>query len=350
MAWRRTFSTATAVSNAILFKALRRSLPCISLACDQCSVCFGAAYALQWKLGVTAEMLSDASHRDSNDLLAALRESGPWLECVLLLSLRSKVNFGPWLGAAFLRQLESAAERFQQIRGLNCPLFSSFLDAIAHDRDQPASAVGDTKWVAAVFAELASDKVCRRKGPFLQLCRWMSWIDCIEYWDDCWHLRLVLMLFWAMSEGLVVSSDGVADLTIKSLAPPAAGGARHKMRESREKGKLAEMRGRGKNGLHAAMLVLQILGLQRIARIMCVVCDHRRAWHGWQATHVPVESAHEFFRDQASGECLAPLFGSFRTMSEQSHHRRCGFVMDLADLPAEDGEANPVLDEECELM
>ena len=120
------------------------------------------------------------------------------------MSLPSKVNFGPWMGAAFLKQVGLTVDRVKATQTSQSELFTSFLPAIAHDHCLDPSVVGDQSWVDRMFEKLTISQNCRLKGPDMQLCRWMSWIDCIDYWDDCWHLRLCLMMYWAIDEGLVV--------------------------------------------------------------------------------------------------------------------------------------------------
>jgi len=326
--------------------------PVLSIATDQASVCCSAYYAMQRKFGLTVEMINDASHRVSNDLLGALKAGGPWYECIMLLSIHAKVNYGPWQGEAFLRQLGNTAERIRATVSGQDPLFTALLPAIARDQCKEPSIIGDPNWCQEMFAKLLGDKTCRLKGPCIQLCRWMSWIDCIDYWDDSWHLRLCLMQFWALNEGLRVVDQASETLTAGELAASIPGQARMTMRESKEKGRIAEMRQKGKNGLHAAMFVLQIPCLQTLARMISVTCSPHRSWHGWQAKHVrSVESSHQFFREQASGTCLGPMFEVFRCMHLHANVSKCGFLVDRGEAPegplAPDA---PWLQEESESM
>jgi len=115
------------------------------------------------------------------------------------------------------------------------------------------------------------------------------------------------MQFWALNEGLGVEDQGSRSLSASSLAASVPGKARQTMRESKEKGRIAEMRQKGRNGMHAAMYVLQTPCLQSISRIISIACTPHKLWHGWQAKHVrSIGSSHKFFIDQASGSCPAP--------------------------------------------
>ena len=78
--------------------------PTLSMVNDQHSVCHGAGYALRGFFNLYQESLFDISHRAHNDILTALKASGPWWESLLLESIHAKVNYGPWLGAAWLSQ------------------------------------------------------------------------------------------------------------------------------------------------------------------------------------------------------------------------------------------------------
>jgi hypothetical protein len=95
------------------------------------------------------------------------------------LSLPHKVNFGPWEGAGFSKRWAATADMVLATLASGSELFTSFLPAIAHDRFKDPSCVGDAEWVEGVFQKLCGDMVARVKGPYLELCWWMSWIDCV---------------------------------------------------------------------------------------------------------------------------------------------------------------------------
>ena len=121
----------------------------------------------------------------------------------------------------------------------------SLLPDILRDQGLPQEAAGDTRVVQGLWKEVTSPKVCKLKGPCLQMSRWMSSIDCVAYWDPVRTMRSVLMLFWCMVTGLHVFDVETRTYISKSLSTFAPGMARQTLNQSSLKGAVAAMRHMG---------------------------------------------------------------------------------------------------------
>ena len=147
------------------------------VAARQHSVGTCAATFMDQKLHLAVECFWGPPHRTWNSDKNGLTESGSW-EVVLLYGFPCNVNYGPWLGKAWLGKLKEAREEYgQHLGSVNCPVVLSLLPLLARYRQDDAC-MTDPGWVQARWEDICNHPVLSTTGPHFTLCRWYSWDDC----------------------------------------------------------------------------------------------------------------------------------------------------------------------------
>ena len=312
--------------------------PVLSVLSDQASVCFNAGYALRRKFNLAQEQPMETSHRCQNDLLGALKAGGPFWEAISLFYVVSKVNYGPYEGAAFLQILNEVSAKFKQQVARDSVAFTAFLSGMAYDKNLPADIVGDPEFQQECWVGLEDDRVCKLKGPALQPARWGAILDCLEYWLPIWHQRLCLCVFWCLLEGLPLLKTKDAP-TMPELRPPVSHtgprGGRLPLRESAQRGIVKRVKDKGKNGLHSATLVLCMSDVNRVLRMVQKACKHHRQELGRHRRDVrSIRDSNLFFAEMAAGKkSVAPIVYTFEELTNKDTLHYCGFVFDFERYP-----------------
>jgi hypothetical protein len=221
--------------------------PSLFAATDQATVCLSSMCYARYQLRLMAEHIPDPSHRAHNDLSDALKATRPFWDVILLLGIPANVNYGPWQGAGFWRQVQETTEnrlRDAQDPMLD-PLYASLLPRILHDKGDPPECLGSTEWLHETWSELGGSVLSSSKGPKLALCRWMSALECITYWDKFFHQRVFLLMVWGLTMDYVSADPASTKIVLSKLRKPEAGAEKKEtMRESNLKSQIQSMRSR----------------------------------------------------------------------------------------------------------
>lgn len=302
----------------------------LTVAIDQCSVGWSAVICLMYALRLRVVPIFDPSHRCWNDVELAIGSSNLW-DVILLVTLLLNLNYGPWEGAGWWRELQEAGTAYMKAVGdWWCPAFRHFLKSIARDRGEEHM-LGDESWVQSVWAELCS-VATNCKGPKVALCRWMQWLDSFRWLDPMWHSRTLVMLYWGLSLGHVTGSFETKVLKLQGLQTPAENHGHQTMKavEATQK----QVRDLGKNTLHVALLLHMEPTLQRRARIIVTVAAPIRAWFTQQAKTLNNSGAIRlWYCQQASGAGLDSLLDVFAVMRQPKLLNYMGFTTSLSQLP-----------------
>ena len=144
--------------------------------------------------------IKDPSHREWNDVKEALKQAGMW-QLILETTFTWNQPYGPWEGASWFK---SHVEAFQQVeligKGTQCPVLQFLADRIAADRGQ-VRALGEG------FSDdsemLLEESDFQNKGRKISLTRWFDWATAAAVNLPRWHSKLYLLLYQAISLGLI---------------------------------------------------------------------------------------------------------------------------------------------------
>jgi hypothetical protein len=323
----------------------------LALPIDQCGIGLCGCSFMKHVLGLQVQEVYDASHRAHNDVKLGFFRAGVY-SVVLMTAVPFSIYYGPWQDAAWWRQAQGAAAEFvKQADPLTDPLFLAFLPAIAREMGE-ADRVSDPAFAREVFNGILSSRAVETKGPRLQLCRWMAWRHCFLFWDKVWSLRALIFVYWGISLGYIDGSFSAKSLRLKALVPDKASTSQCTMREMKQR--VSQVRDEAKNQMHVATLLLCLPGLHQKCRILAKTSEAICNWHSAQSSGVrSVDSSRSWFLEQARGEGVASLVGTWRVLSDMGDLQYMQFIVQRGDLPlhfltasANDTESHPQVLEE----
>lgn len=237
---------------------------------------------------------------------------------------------------------------------MECPLLRENLRAIAEERGE-LHLLGDPAYPQNMLDMMLDPdgRVVGTRGPRLNLTRWMSWFDCISYWWGLCNMRLVVLLYWGLTTGVLTQCPGSCILKLagsgKASKPESAAAS---MREANAATR--NLYDASKNQLHVGLVVLMDPSLLRRQRIAFWVCAGVRKWHGDQRKALKcAESVLHFYRDQAASQAYyEPLYHAFGVFQQTEALRSMKFVTSLADLPRDHGidDGHPMVRSEVAAM
>jgi hypothetical protein len=103
---------------------------------DQHSVGWSGGHFLLYHEQLRLALLMDPSHRCARDLNLAYSDADCW-GSILLMSSCWNLNFGPWNGSKWHKELASVANTHSRTHtAATCSLFQSMLAAMSRDRDE----------------------------------------------------------------------------------------------------------------------------------------------------------------------------------------------------------------------
>lgn len=150
----------------------------LSVVADQCVVGVSAMTYADQVLGIKAGLIAGMPHRrwNSEKTRSLPAEGGGRSSSPQFFN----VGYGPWLSASWAGALNAARAEMSQVAGVDCPLLTALLPAIARDKGMPDKA-HDPSFRARVWAEISdSTGPLARKGPRMNMCRWYGWWDCFD--------------------------------------------------------------------------------------------------------------------------------------------------------------------------
>lgn len=254
------------------------------VAADQCSVGMTALTYMDRVLNLRVEAMWDPFHRYWNNEKLGISHA-KWWDVVLLFACPFNINFGPFSGAGWLNQLQGCLREYaSSIGNSDDPLFRRFLPAIAKDRKEE-HLLGDERWVAERWASIEAGDAFATKGPKMAFCRWASFYDCFVHFDASYHSRLLGMVCWGLNEGILKQDMESLALRIEGLyrATPNPD-SRSPMHDVAHQVK--DIRSKGNNQLHIALLILLIPDLQKKGRILVTLMEAARSWHSLSVRHM----------------------------------------------------------------
>jgi hypothetical protein len=159
--------------------------------------------------------IKDPSHREWNDVKEALKQAGMW-QLVLETTFTWNQPYGPWEGASWFKSHQEAFRQVTMIgKGTQCPVLQFLADRIAADRGQ-VRALGEG------FSDdsemLLEESDFQNKGRKISLTRWFDWATAAEVNLPRWHSKLYLLLYQAISLGLIRNISEIGGLEGKKPA------------------------------------------------------------------------------------------------------------------------------------
>ena len=139
----------------------------------------------------------------------ALKQAGMW-QLVLETTFTWNQPYGPWEGASWFRAHKEAFKQVAQIgKGTQCPVLQFLADRIAADRGQ-VRALGEG------FSDdseiLLEEDDFQNKGRKISLTRWFDWATAAAVNLPRWHSKLYLLLYQAISLGLIRNISEIGGL------------------------------------------------------------------------------------------------------------------------------------------
>ena len=222
--------------------------------------------------------LFDTSHRLWNDCQAALRSSGLWHYCLLMVICLNLDN-GPWDGAKWWEELKQGASEYSAVSTASCPVFQKFLPAISEEMGLDEHDLLDPNRVAEVHAEIGS--VFARKVAKVGMSRWFQFTDSAREFTKLWSRRLVITVFMVMMLGST-TKDALSKvmnvkIPIRSEADDVEKSTTKDDREEIRRARLA-----CKNTMEFTLAMLSKRELYRVMVIIARSCQAVREQHSSQ--------------------------------------------------------------------
>ena len=263
--------------------------PCLHLVSDQGPVGSPAWFWLCSQTNVRATKSLDWQHLVWNLCQNCLKRQGLW---PVILEYTVAMNFfhSPFGGDGFWNVFSAAgAQMFRDLDSKN-PLFNYFYSHIAYEMGSQGLEYPSDTHQAQLWNELSQSPFLSKKGDYVRLGRWMSWMREFGRREKHWSGVLLILVFVGVAQGYwnnylasPLFSDTVLDPPDDE---PSSSGAQRETRE-REGGpqtvkeadeQLQKLRRQCKNTL---MLVIHILCNQlhyRLARMIFCVYHPVQIW------------------------------------------------------------------------
>ena len=171
---------------------------------DEHSVGLAAGYFMRRYMHMHQVTISDESHRINNDIWGGVRAQGQWFTMMCLRSVDFNVNYGPWQGNAFWRQIQGAMAKHRDgFSPSECIIFQRLLPLMARDQGVSAIDMGSSEFVQQQWVAVHEGPATQSLGPKMNFTRWGSWFDCRSYWDPYHHQRLCALQIWGLELGFL---------------------------------------------------------------------------------------------------------------------------------------------------
>ena len=122
----------------------------------------------------------DVFHMFWRAILNSVKDAG--LRGVLLLvGICHNLAYGPWQGCAWFEQICEGALDYFETAGPSCPLFRRLLPRILKERGRGDEVLTEAE-IREVWESMKDEDFLRAKGPRMQISRWISWMQCEEWW------------------------------------------------------------------------------------------------------------------------------------------------------------------------
>ena len=289
----------------------------------------GTSFLQQPTWSISMDLLMDPPHRFWNTDKLGLLQAGAW-EAVLLTTIPYSINEGPWHSSGFLRQLVGSLEQYLVASDPHTDrLLQSLLPKIARDLGKEEE-LGTPAFLTFVVRLVENSPELRTKGEVLALCRWFSWVKAHEHWQPFYHLRLFVMLLWAMSVGLLTKRTEDVSLTLAAVPSQHPEDTKETMRE--QQAKQNRVRSKGKNMLHTSLLILLNPLVHKKANVVYWLLQDMKTFHGLQvqACETPAGNA-RWSVDMAGGAFAKPVLGAWSLLSNLKALRQSGFACSRTD-------------------
>ena len=203
---------------------LLKPQPTLSVVIDQGSDGWSTMYYVLYKLKLRAILKFDIFHREHNDVSGAVKASGMWSSCILS-GMVHNVNYGPWEGHKWFRQLLTGAQAYFSLAGPDDPLFKMLMSFVARDKGVDMGQFENHDEACDfLFAALRDGSCWDKKGPRTAFRRWFSWYGSQAWHDQFWHSRLLVILYLGLQMGVYTSIETLPTetSTLASAARTAA--------------------------------------------------------------------------------------------------------------------------------
>ena len=314
--------------------------------------------------------IRDIFHRQWNDVMNAIKAAGLWW-AVLLTSVAFNLPYGPWQGSAWFGKLQEGAAHLLEHSPSGSKLTDALYAAMCNDRgEEPTGAAAHRK---QVLRDNLRGKAFERKGPRVALKRWFSWLQAAAWHDECWHSRLLVILFLGMksrvyksaadtpyfggaegkfggaAEQVESSDDETKDAKEAAKVPAAAKaasskapshpedeGAAEDRRVATGNVEVAALRKKCKNTLYVAAAALSTSGLQRQVRLITALANPLYDVHAENARDARAPPDVLFYYvSMAKGVWVEPLRKVCRLLTDAATLRDlgCETVLDRLNKP-----------------
>jgi hypothetical protein len=310
--------------------------PILTLAIDQGSDGWCAAYYLMMAKQCGLLLCKDTSHRIWNDTWLAIEHSELKLIFLLLIVVLNS-DHGPWKDARWLQTAREGAQAYAAVGGPDDPLFQRHVHQIIEEMGlQHRSDEGD-----ALYQEVweSIPECVQHMTTKVATSRWFGVFDSLERFLPIWSRRLLLLQYIGMELGLW-SADPLKDVVAKVTVPKAASDRDvAKAPTSAESVDVAAIRKACNNTLHLCCLVLGDRDIQQLCIGVCLLVRPIRAEFQWQ--HKKMRSTPEVAdtflaysrgRGRQSLEDVVVSFCSGTVLEEVGLHNPGNWPPELAEL------------------
>ena len=166
-------------------------------------------------MGINIVVLPDINHRTWNDAQLALKDSGQWLWCLVLLHLLN-LDSGPWGDQRWWNTLKETAGQHVCLFCRSCPLVQHSLDELKEDADlredfgmTSSTAVVEDDDGGLVNSSSLGDVVAKKIGK-VGMCRWFQFVREVRRMCVDWTLRWVILSYIRISMGFKAIANALA--------------------------------------------------------------------------------------------------------------------------------------------
>ena len=214
-----------------------------------------------------------------------------------------------------------------------------FISQISHDKGK-ATVLLTQEQISETWDSLVASKLWLEKGPRVVLTRWCNWLECMDWFDQSWHERLVMITISLLRLGVIGQGTKLCTNIASAYGDLEEAAEAKKEIEGKdfEKGKMKEnkdrinrLRDKCKNSLHLCWKLMMNSAVLSRGRIILECTRGLKLWmgEGIISCHT-FDGVQGFYADCATGgKALVSLCAVFQPLNDLSKLDRFGLHTDI---------------------
>eukprot|EP00971_Amphidinium_carterae_P341960 6481056-Amphidinium_carterae.1 len=162
--------------------------PVLVLSGDESSINLKMANFLSGHMKMRTVFIRDHAHRNWNDCKNALADCMLWPDVVEALQCMSTLQ-GPWKSGQWWRSMVEAADKHMKSSTSHDPLFRRLVEEL-HGEYKLASEPQSESAYEELWESVRSSNVLNSKGQKVGMCRWFSWVENWQRFQDKYFTHL----------------------------------------------------------------------------------------------------------------------------------------------------------------